>query len=72
MNTASRMESSGSPGRVNISGSTYKLVKDKFRCTHRGQIEAKHKGSIDMYFVEDDGLVTGAERADAVHLVNPV
>jgi len=46
------MESSGEIGRVNISGTTYELVKEKFKCTHRGKIEAKNKGMIDMYFAE--------------------
>ena len=40
VNTASRIESSGEPGKVNISGSTYELVKDKFKCTSRGKIQA--------------------------------
>jgi adenylate cyclase len=53
VNTASRMESSGEVGKVNISGSTYELVKDTFICTPRGKIEAKNKGSIEMYFVEE-------------------
>lgn len=52
VNLAARMESSGEPGKVNISESTYKLVKDKFNCIHRGKIEAKNKGMIDMYFAE--------------------
>jgi class 3 adenylate cyclase len=52
VNTASRMESSGETGRVNISGTTYELIKDKFICTHRGKVKAKNKGEIDMYFVE--------------------
>ncbi len=52
VNTASRMESSGEPGKVNISGSTYEIVKDKFVCIHRGKVQAKNKGEIDMYFVE--------------------
>ncbi|GDX51122.1 hypothetical protein LBMAG27_01690 [Bacteroidota bacterium] len=52
VNIASRMESSGETGKVNISGSTFELVKDKFTCTHRGKIQAKNKGEIDMYFVE--------------------
>lgn len=52
VNTASRMESSGQEGKVNISGATYELVKDKFKCEHRGKIQAKNKGEIDMYFVE--------------------
>lgn len=51
VNTASRMESSGESGQVNISGDTYALVKDKFSCHHRGKIKAKNKGEIDMYFV---------------------
>ena len=52
VNTASRMESSGAVGKVNISGTTYELVKDKFNCIHRGKVAAKNKGDIDMYFVE--------------------
>lgn len=52
VNTASRMESSGEVGKVNISGSTYELVKDVFTCVHRGKIAAKGKGDIDMYFAE--------------------
>ncbi len=52
VNIASRMESSGEEGKVNISGSVYELVKDTFTCTYRGKIQAKNKGEIDMYFVE--------------------
>lgn len=52
VNTASRMESAGEVGKVNISGTTYELVKNKFNCVHRGKIQAKGKGEIDMYFVE--------------------
>jgi adenylate cyclase len=53
VNTASRMESSGEVGRVNISGETYELIKNRFKCIHRGKVKAKNKGEIDMYFVED-------------------
>ncbi|MBL0048130.1 MAG: tetratricopeptide repeat protein [Bacteroidetes bacterium] len=52
VNTASRMESSGETGRVNISETTYELVKNIFACSHRGKIKAKNKGEIDMYFVD--------------------
>jgi len=52
VNTASRMESSGEAGKLNISGTTYELVKDKFKCSHRGKIQAKNKGELDMYYVE--------------------
>jgi adenylate cyclase len=51
VNVASRMESSGSPGKVNISGATYEMVKEYFECEYRGKIQAKNKGEIDMYFV---------------------
>ncbi len=50
VNTASRLESSGVPGRVNISEGTYNLVKDFFVCEYRGKIEAKNKGPLNMYF----------------------
>jgi len=52
VNTASRMESSGEVGKVNISENTYELVKHQFACTYRGEIEAKGKGKIKMYFVD--------------------
>ncbi len=52
VNLASRMESSGEPGKINISGDTYRYVKDFFICTYRGQVAAKNKGHVDMYFVE--------------------
>ena len=51
VNLASRMESSGEAGKVNISGSTYELIKNDFTCTYRGKIQAKNKGEVDMYFV---------------------
>lgn len=53
VNIASRMESSGEAGRVNISEATYERVKRKFNCEHRGKVEAKNKGVINMYFVEN-------------------
>ncbi|HNF28293.1 MAG TPA: adenylate/guanylate cyclase domain-containing protein, partial [Leptospiraceae bacterium] len=51
VNTASRMESSGTPGKINISGSTYELVKDFFDCEYRGRVNAKNKGEVDMHYV---------------------
>ncbi|NRA11179.1 MAG: hypothetical protein HRT57_04395 [Crocinitomicaceae bacterium] len=51
-NTAARMESSGTVGKVNISSSTYNIIKDEFGCEYRGKIAAKNKGEIDMYYVE--------------------
>ncbi len=52
VNLASRMESSGEPGKINISQDTYRCVKDFFDCAPRGKIAAKNKGEVDMYFVQ--------------------
>ncbi|WP_460514525.1 adenylate/guanylate cyclase domain-containing protein [Cyclobacterium sediminis] len=52
INTASRMESSGEPGKINISAPTYQLVKNDIDCEYRGEIYAKGKGEVDMYFVK--------------------
>ena len=52
VNLAARVEQNSEAGKINISESTYELVKDKFTCTHRGKIQAKNKGEINMYFVE--------------------
>ncbi len=51
VNTAARMEQHSEAGKINISYSTYELVKNDFNCTHRGKISAKNKGEVDMYFV---------------------
>jgi len=54
VNTAARMESSGNAGKVNISSSTYNLLKDapEFAFTSRGRIEAKGKGEMEMWYVD--------------------
>ncbi|HEV8272290.1 MAG TPA: adenylate/guanylate cyclase domain-containing protein [Chitinophagaceae bacterium] len=54
VNIASRMESNGEPGKVNISSATYELIKDYYECSHRGKISAKNVGEIDMYFIEHE------------------
>ncbi len=61
VNTASRVESNSDPGRVNISETTYNLVRYKFECEYRGKVEAKNKGQIDMYYVnrELSGALVG-------------
>ena len=60
VNTASRMESSGAVGQVNISEATYALVMDKpdFVFTPRGKVQAKGKGEMEMYFVRRTGEVS--------------
>jgi adenylate cyclase len=55
VNTASRMESSGEAGKINISGTTYEFVKEFFSCEYRGKMPVKYKGELEMYFV--NGIV---------------
>ncbi|HCN50566.1 MAG TPA: hypothetical protein DIT10_15980 [Chryseobacterium sp.] len=54
VNTASRIESNGMVGKVNISESLYQLIKDEgcFSFEYRGNIQAKGKGELKMYFVD--------------------
>jgi adenylate cyclase len=51
VNTASRMESSGEGGKINISGTTYEFIKEFFVCEYRGKMPVKYKGELEMYFV---------------------
>jgi adenylate cyclase len=51
VNIASRMESSGEAGKINISGTTYEFVKEFFACEYRGKMPVKYKGELEMYFV---------------------
>jgi adenylate cyclase len=53
VNIASRMESAGEAGKINISGATYEFVKDFFICEYRGRMPVKYKGDLDMYFVKE-------------------
>ena len=52
VNISERLQSNGEVGKVNISRTTFQMVKEHFHCTYRGKVEAKHQGEIDMYFVE--------------------
>jgi class 3 adenylate cyclase len=52
VNIASRMESAGYEGRINISESTYQQVKNDYKCIYRGEVEAKNNEMLKMYFVE--------------------
>lgn len=63
VNTASRLESKGQAGKVNISQSTYELLKNDacFKFESRGKIAVKGKGEIEMWFVEyNNGAYTSA------------
>jgi adenylate cyclase len=51
VNTASRMESHGAPGRIQISRATYELLADEFECEPRGTITVKGKGEIETWYL---------------------
>jgi adenylate cyclase len=51
VNTASRMESHGTPGRIQITRATYELLADEFECEPRGSIAVKGKGEIDAWYL---------------------
>jgi class 3 adenylate cyclase len=57
VNTAARMEQSSAPGKINISEATHELIKSLYECAYRGEISAKNKGELKMYFVEGKKLL---------------
>lgn len=52
VNIAARMESNADRGKINISETTYELVKDSFECSYRGEIEVKNRGILKMYYAD--------------------
>lgn len=54
VNVASRMESNSISGRINVSESTYELIKDHYDCEFRGEIDVKNKGMMKMFFVNSE------------------
>ena len=52
VNIAARIESAGEIGKINISSELYVLIKNKYKCTYRGQIDVKNMNKFGMYFVE--------------------
>jgi class 3 adenylate cyclase/tetratricopeptide (TPR) repeat protein len=51
VNTAARMEQNSERGKITASEVTYRLIKNSFECEYRGEIEAKNKGALKMYFI---------------------
>ena len=51
VNTASRMESHGAAGRIQITRATYELLADEFVCEPRGTIVVKGKGEIEVWYL---------------------
>jgi guanylate cyclase len=51
VNTASRMESHGTPGRIQITRATYELLQDEFVCDYRGTVPVKGKGDMETWYL---------------------
>ena len=51
VNTASRMESQGTSGRIQITRATYEQLKDEFECEPRGTVEVKGKGAMETWYL---------------------
>jgi adenylate cyclase len=67
VNTASRMESEGTPGRIQITRATYELLAAEFDCEPRGTIAVKGKGEVEAwYLVGRRGECRSAPKALAV------
>ncbi|MEG4290811.1 adenylate/guanylate cyclase domain-containing protein [Microcoleus sp. C2C3] len=62
VNTASRMESHGVPGRIQVSSYTYELLRDKYEFEERGSIDIKGQGEMRTYFL------TGPKTASALKI----
>jgi guanylate cyclase len=75
VNTASRMESHGTPGRIQVTRATYELIADEFECEPRGTITVKGKGEMEVWYIvggrpspasnREPGSVQPAEAASA-------
>ncbi len=51
VNTASRMESEGVPGAIQVSASTCELIRSRFFCEPRGTVSIKGKGEMETYIL---------------------
>jgi class 3 adenylate cyclase len=52
VNIANRLETCSEEGKINISGTTFKLIQNYFNCSYRGKLPVKNKGQLEMYFVD--------------------
>src|ERR687885_1910826 len=68
VNTASRMQSHGTPGRIQITRQTYELLDDEFECEPRGTIPVKGKGEIEAWYLVGPRGDRPSVRADAARV----
>jgi guanylate cyclase len=62
VNTASRMESHGTAGRIQITRATYELLADEFDCESRGTILVKGKGEVEAWYLLGPSRLAGDPR----------
>jgi class 3 adenylate cyclase len=51
VNTAGRMQTEGTPGRIQITRATYELLKDEFVCEPRGTVAVRGKGEMETWYL---------------------
>ncbi|MFN2521290.1 MAG: adenylate/guanylate cyclase domain-containing protein, partial [Candidatus Limnocylindria bacterium] len=66
VNTASRMESQGAPGRIQITRATFELLEDEFVCESRGTVSIKGKGDMETWYLIGPRPNTGGRVTDKV------
>jgi guanylate cyclase len=71
VNTASRMESHGTSGRIQITHTTKELLEDEFVCEPRGTITVKGKGEMEVWFLVGRRASCSGEAADEAKAVQP-
>ncbi len=64
VNVASRLESKGTVGKVNVSGATYEHLKGQYHFDYRGKVAAKNVGEIEMYFLEEEASTRTLSEAE--------
>ncbi|MGA7098502.1 MAG: adenylate/guanylate cyclase domain-containing protein [Acidimicrobiia bacterium] len=63
VNTAGRMQTEGTPGRIQITRATYELLKDEFVCESRGTVAVKGKGEMETWYLVGKGEAVPASSA---------
>ena len=71
VNTASRMQSQGTPGQVQITRATYELLKDEFECEPRGTVSVKGKGEMETWYLVRPRPVTPVSSLEAATAGTP-
>jgi adenylate cyclase len=71
VNTASRLESHGLNGRIQISKEVYQRIRGWCPCEPRGVVDVKGKGPMDLYLIGESAAVVQTSRAGAASAVRP-